>query len=65
MTFPFAVEMWDENQEKVETLLALTATGQTAFAAFPAALDIYPGRYITLRLEQSIIARSERRDEPD
>jgi hypothetical protein len=65
MSFPFAVEMWDENEQAVETRLALTATGQTAFAAFHEALIIYQGRYITLRREQSIIARSERRGEPD
>jgi hypothetical protein len=60
MAFPFAVEMWNENQGAVERPLALTATGQIAFAAFHEALKIYPERYITLRREQSIIAQAKR-----
>ncbi len=54
---PFAVELWDDARQKVETLLAVAAHGTIAYAAFYSAAREYPHRYITLRHNNQILTR--------
>jgi hypothetical protein len=54
---PYKVEVWDENKLIVEQVLAVTSNTSIGFAAYYAATREYPGRYITLRHKNSVIAR--------
>lgn len=56
--FPFVVELWDHDKQRVERTLAFAATGGTAFAAFHATISEYPSRYITLRRDGRIVSRA-------
>jgi hypothetical protein len=55
---PYKVELWDETKQSVEQVLAMTASGSIGFAAYYAAAREYPQRYVALRHNNSIIARS-------
>ena len=46
---PYSVELWDENDNQVEELLALTADYGVARAAYEEAVKRRPGRLVTLR----------------
>jgi len=54
---PFKVELWDEGKKNVEQVLAVTAHGSIGYAAYYAATREYPERCVTLRRNNSIIAR--------
>jgi hypothetical protein len=55
---PYLVELWDEDRKIVEQVLAVAAHGSVGYAAYYAALREYPDRYVTLRLRNRTIARS-------
>jgi hypothetical protein len=55
---PYKVELWDEEKQTVEQVLAVTANGSIGYAAFYAATREYPDRYVTLRHNNRTIARS-------
>jgi len=55
---PYLVELWDEEKQAVDLVLAVTAHGSIGFAAYYAAIREYPNRYVTLRLNDKTIARS-------
>lgn len=54
---PYKVELWDEDKNSVEQVLAVTANGTIGYAAYYAATREYPSRYITLRQENRIVSR--------
>jgi hypothetical protein len=54
---PYKVELWDEEKSSVEQVLAVTAHGSIGYAAYYAATQEYPDRYITLRHKNGIISR--------
>jgi len=56
----FSVELWDENDQRVEELIALTADYGIARAAYEEALRKRPGRIVTLRQKTRILADSRR-----
>ena len=45
---PFRVELWDEDDAKVEQVLARTHSVTLAQAVFHAACEQYPGRHVSL-----------------
>ena len=57
---PFSVELWDENDRRVEELIALTADYGVARAAYDEAIRKRPGRIVTLRQKTRILADSRR-----
>jgi len=57
---PFSVQLWDENDQCVEELIALTADCGIARAAYEEALRKPPGRIVTLRQKTRILADSRR-----
>jgi hypothetical protein len=56
---PYKVELWDDKKQGVELVLAVTAHASIGYAAYYAAAREYPDRYITLRLKNRMIARSD------
>ena len=58
---PFSVELWDENDQRVEELIALTADYGSARAAYEEALRKRPGRIVTLRQKTRVLADSRRK----
>jgi hypothetical protein len=54
---PYKVELWDEAQQGVEQLLAVTASGSIGYAAYYGATREFPDRLITLRHRDRVIAR--------
>jgi len=54
---PFRVELWDNDRQSVEAVLAIAAHGTIAYAAFYAAAREHPHRYITLRHDNKILSR--------
>lgn len=57
---PFSVELWDENDQLVEELIALTADYGNARAAYDEAIKRRPGRIVTLRQKTRVLADSRR-----
>lgn len=55
---PFKVELWDDAFEMVDQVLAVTADGSIGFGAYHAAIKEFPGRNITLRHKNRVVARS-------
>jgi hypothetical protein len=45
---PFLVELWDEERNQVDRVLARTHGATLAEAVFRAACEQYPGRHLTL-----------------
>jgi len=58
---PYSVELWDENDNQVEELLALTADYGVARAAYEEAVKRRPGRIVTLRRTTRVLADSRRK----
>jgi len=58
---PYSVELWDENDNQVEELLALTADYGVARAAYEEAFKRRPGRLVTLRQKTRVLADSRRK----
>ncbi len=54
---PYKVELWDEARVAVEQVLAVTANGSIGYAAFYAATQELPHRYITLRHKNRVVSR--------
>jgi hypothetical protein len=58
--WPYRLEMWDEQDNRVEELIALVADHAVARAAFSEAVKRRPGRIITLRQKSRVLADSRR-----
>jgi hypothetical protein len=54
---PYKVELWDENKNAVEIVLAVTANASIGYAAYYAATREYPDRYVTLRHKSMVVSR--------
>jgi hypothetical protein len=54
---PYRVELWDAAKVSVETVLAVTASASIGYAAYYAATQEFPHRYITLRHKNSVLSR--------
>ncbi len=54
---PYRVEVWDDAKENVEQVLAVTASASIGYAAYYAATQEFPDRFITLRRQNSVISR--------
>ena len=54
---PYKVELWDEAKQRVDQVLAVTASASIGYAAYYAATREYPDRYITLRHKSGIVSR--------
>jgi len=54
---PYKVELWNEERVAVEQVLAVTANGSIGYAAFYAATQELPHRYITLRHKDRVVSR--------
>jgi hypothetical protein len=59
---PYSVELWDENDQHVEELIALTGDYGVARAAFEEAVKRRPGRIVTLRQKTRLLADSRRKN---
>jgi hypothetical protein len=59
---PYSVELWDDEDRRVEELIALTGDYRVARAAFDAAVECRPGRIVTLRQKARLLADSRRRN---
>jgi hypothetical protein len=57
---PYSVELWDEGDQHVEELIALTGDYSVARAAYEEAVKRRPGRIITLRQKARVLADSRR-----
>ena len=55
--FPYKVELWDDQKQSVEQVLAVASSAAIAYAAFYAAAREYGERFVTLRHKSSIINR--------
>jgi hypothetical protein len=53
----FRVELWDADKSRVERTLALTADVTIGYAAYFAATQEFPDRYITLSDKSRIVTR--------
>ena len=53
----YVVEVWDDEGGIVEQTLAITANGSIGYAAYYEATREFPGRYVTLRHKNRIVAR--------
>ena len=58
--WPYRLEMWDEQDNRVEELIVLVADHAVARAAFSEAVKRRPGRIITLRQKSRVLADSRR-----
>ena len=54
------VEVWDDNDQHIEELVALTGDYGVARAAYDEAIKRRPGRTITLRQKARVLADSRR-----
>ena len=54
---PYKVELWDDARQRVNQVLAVTASASIGYAAYYAATREYPDRYITLRHKSSVVSR--------
>jgi hypothetical protein len=59
--WPYRLEMWDEQDNRVEELIALLADHAVARAAFLEAVKRRPDRIITLRQKSRVLVDSRRR----
>jgi hypothetical protein len=57
---PYSVEVWDDNDQHIEELVALTGDFGIARAAYDEAIKRRPGRTITLRQKARVLADSRR-----
>jgi hypothetical protein len=57
---PYMVEQWDDADNHVEELIALTGDYRVARAAFDEAVRHRPGRIVTLRQKTRVLADSRR-----
>ena len=57
---PYSVEVWDDNDQHIEALVALTGDFGIARAAYDEAIKRRPGRIITLRQKARVLADSRR-----
>ena len=57
---PYSVEVWDDNDQHIEELVALTGDYGVARAAYDEAIKRRPGRTITLRQKARVLADSRR-----
>ena len=57
---PYWVEVWDDNDQHIEELIALTGDYRVALAAYEEAIKHRPGRTITLRQKARVLADSRR-----
>jgi len=57
---PYSVELWDESDQHIEELIALTGDYRVARAAFDEAVKRRPGRIVTLRQKTRLLADSRR-----
>ena len=55
--FAYKVELWDEEGQKVDQVLAVATSAAIAHAAFYAAAREFGERYVTLRHKDAIINR--------
>jgi hypothetical protein len=55
---PYSVELWDDTDNHVEELIALTGDYQVARVAFEEAVKRRPGRIVTLRQKTRLLADS-------
>ena len=54
---PYKVELWDDDKRSAIQVLAVTANAAIGYAAYFAATQEHPGRYITLRDKNGIVSR--------
>jgi hypothetical protein len=57
---PYRLEMWDDQDTRIEELIALVADHVVARAAFAEAVRRRPGKTITLRQKSRVLADSRR-----
>jgi len=55
--FAYKVELWDEERQRVEQVLAVATSAAIAHAAFYAAAREFGDRYVTLKHKGAIINR--------
>ena len=55
---PYSVEVWDDNDQHIEELVALTGAYGVARAAYDEAIKRRPGRTVTLRQKARVLADS-------
>jgi hypothetical protein len=55
---PYSIELWDENHTAVERVLGRAIRVSLARAIFLAAQKEHTGRFITLRHQDKIVAKS-------
>jgi hypothetical protein len=53
----YKVEVWDEAEEFVERVVAISVSASIGYAAYYAATREYPGRCITLRHRKTVVSR--------
>jgi len=58
---PYSVELWDQNDNQVEALIALTGDHRVARAAYEEVVKRRPGRIVTLRQKTRVLADSRRK----
>ena len=58
---PYSVELWDQNDNQVEALIALTGDHGVARAAYEEVVKRRPGRIVTLRQKTRVLADSRRK----
>jgi hypothetical protein len=54
----YKVELWDRTGSFVEQVLAVTTHNGIGYAAYYAAVRMYPDRHITLRGQRGVVSRS-------
>jgi isocitrate/isopropylmalate dehydrogenase len=59
---PYSVELWDDTDQHVEELIALTGDYRIARVAFEEAVKQRPGRTVTLRQKTRLLSDSRRQD---
>ena len=55
---PFRVELWDDADQHIEEVIALTSDYATACGAYEEAVKRRPGKLITLRQKARVIKKS-------
>ena len=55
--FAYKVELWDEQRQRVEQVLAVATSAAIAHAAFYAAAREFGDRYVTLKHKGAVINR--------
>jgi hypothetical protein len=59
---PYSVELWDDTDQHVEELIALTGDYRIDRVAFEEAVKQRPGRIVTLRQKTRLLSDSRRQD---